>query len=257
MDNKEKNTFESLCEQASKEKWCWKVPCTTCANYDFRYGFLQLADGKNPNNSDWMTTSYIEKNKVYEFPYEYSNEVKQSVLHICLESNLSNINKSCRFPDWLGYLGVVISHIEPRYYENKDLFYELSKHWTKQLREIVPKSSVMHDLLGKDGCGLSFSILRGCERALNGEEEREKQKEHEDLVKKQNDYDKNIYQILIDTINEESYTDTARLDIYVKQKHIEMLDSTQYEKLCKVLNNVNEANSYMGKFKEKFLSGSL
>ena len=39
------NAFEVLCLWASQNRWCWKIPCTTCGNQKFRIGLLLIARG--------------------------------------------------------------------------------------------------------------------------------------------------------------------------------------------------------------------
>ncbi len=167
MPKEKTNAFDALCELASTESWCWKAPCSTCGNYDFRYAFLQLAEGRHPKDKNWLRTSFIEKHRIYKFPHGYPKEIKESVLHICLKSNLSTIHKNSKFPDWLGFLGVVFAHCG----SNSDLTYKLSKYWSVQLQDIVPKSSLAYHELNNHFY-LSNDILNACEKALNGNEDK-------------------------------------------------------------------------------------
>jgi len=250
------NAFNELCKLASKEKWCWKVPCSTCANYDFRYAFLQLAEEKIPNEATWLSTREIEQNKIYNFPHEYSKEVKQSVLKICLESNLSFISDNCLFPDWLGYLGVVMSHMKPRYNENKDSYNKLTRHWAIQLHDMIPQSSAIYkrleSIIANNKHGLNFLDLEACEKVLSGEEAEEIKKREE--VRK---YNESIaYESLIKIIDNPGLPYSSDVAIYAKQEHVDMLDDTQYEKLCKMYAHLSiNANTPWAKFKEKFLLG--
>jgi hypothetical protein len=233
------NAFDALCELASKESWCWKVPCSTCGNYDFRYAFLQLADGKHPSDPNWMDTAFIENHKIYAFPHEYTHKAEQAVLKTCLESSLMNIGNDCKFPDWLGYIGVVMSHMRPRYNENQDLYNALSKLWGQQMQEIIPKTSLIYARLEN---GLSFSCLSACERALNGEETKEQE------LQKRNNL---MYQRMLAIIEERDDYSDVRIDMYSKQSDVDMLDEDQQRILSEKLVKYDK-DTPLGRFKAKY-----
>ncbi len=235
------NAFNQLCELAFENKWCWKVPCTTCANYDFRYAFLQLADDKKPLDPNWMTTSCIEKENIYKFPHEYTNTVKKSVLKICLESNLKSINEHCTFTDWLGYLGVVLTHMEPRHNENRDLYDKVSIYWEKQLQDMIPKTS---NLYGKSDFDLNFYSLEAYERALNGEELISQIK-----MKKEN----LVYQCLLGIIKDRDDYSYVRIDMYGKQSDINLLSEEEQNILWKKLKKYDKKTPF-GRFREKYMN---
>ena len=48
MREAKRDTFLALCELASKEDWCWKIPCTTCGSGYFipRLIFFHLCRDK-------------------------------------------------------------------------------------------------------------------------------------------------------------------------------------------------------------------
>jgi hypothetical protein len=260
MDNKEKNAFESLCEQASKEKWCWNYPCSTCANMEFRYGFLELAKGKHPSDEDWiLNRDDIISRRVYKFPYnypfEFPLEVRESVLNICLESDLAVINELCSFPEWLGYLGLILVYMNS-WKEPSKLYGKVSSHWAKQLQKMIPESSTVYKSLGtiasNEEYGLDFSILNACERALNGKEA-EETKQREEIKK----YNESIaYDSLVEIVNNPGHPYSSDVAIYARQEDVDMLNDAQYEKLCQMYASLSiNANNPWAKFKEKFLNG--
>lgn len=103
------NQFESLCILASNENWCWNLYCTTCGHMHFKYAFLELSNGKSPEDSDWIThserTSFAKL--LGPIPRLYTDSQKENILKICLDADIHSIANRCRFPDWLGYMGLV------------------------------------------------------------------------------------------------------------------------------------------------------
>ena len=102
MGDRKLNAFEQLCELASKNNWCWRIGCTTCGAHSFREGFCYVGQGLIPD-----TTTWGEDRKKIHFERNFPKEVTNKLLSSVCEANLMNIHKSCRFPDWLGYLGLV------------------------------------------------------------------------------------------------------------------------------------------------------
>jgi len=157
------NSFESLCFLASNENWCWNLSCTTCGNMHFRYGFVELANLKLPGTKNWLVhTKTSTYKKIGDFPRTYSLKQKSTIQEICIEANLQNIAKQCTHPDWLGYLGLVLVHIN----SDTELFQKLSISWAQQLRLMVYKNSAIDIKLQEiaDGNGLlSINDLESCE----------------------------------------------------------------------------------------------
>ena len=102
MGNRRLNAFEQLCRVASKENWCWRIGCTTCGAQHFRAGFYYVGQGMIPDTATWK-----EDRKKIPFERNFPKEVTNKLLSSVCDANLMNIYKSCRFPDWLGYLGLV------------------------------------------------------------------------------------------------------------------------------------------------------
>jgi hypothetical protein len=161
------NAFEEVCKLASNENWCWKLGCTTCGCLHFRYSFQELARGKSPSDRNWLVysrrTNYAAT--LGDFPRQYSDEEKRQVLVICKNASLKRISEECRFPDWLGYLGLILERMN----SDLDEYREVSQTWTQQLADIVPTHSYAHDRLDaqlRAGQLLSLADLEMCEGAL-------------------------------------------------------------------------------------------
>jgi len=165
---KRKNEFEALCKLASQENWCWNLSCTTCGHENFRYSFQELATGKSPNGKDWLV--FNNNSRIFRqlgpLPFEFTNEQKEVVLNICLKANLSSIALNCRFSDWLGYLGLVLHHLNV----NSDTYKSLSSKWSMQLKDMVEPCSHIRSWLERISQGeddvLSLGDLEACESAM-------------------------------------------------------------------------------------------
>ena len=157
------NQFESLCKLASDETWCWNLGCTTCGHMHFRYAFLELTKGKSPTDSQWQIH---DRNTTYDhlgsLPRNYTEEQKEIIHKICCEADLGIIESSCKFPDWLGYLGLILEHT----YSGSKTYTELSSSWASQLIELVTSQSFIHARLQEivEGNGvLCIKDLEECE----------------------------------------------------------------------------------------------
>lgn len=133
------NAFEALCSLASKERWCWKIYCTTCGTMHLRYSLQEIAKGLSPEDSDWIIkksdTHY--KERLGALPKTYKPEFKEKILEACLDADISLIAQNCTFPDWLGYLGFVLEHMSSR----SSTYKAVSDKWASELQNIVPEGS--------------------------------------------------------------------------------------------------------------------
>lgn len=128
------NNFEELCKLASDENWCWNLFCTTCGHLHFKYAFSELAAGKSPIGQNWLIhrrhTSYM--NLIGALPRNYTEKQKEQLHCICYEANISAIAAYCKFPDWLGYLGLILVHMNSQ----SKSFISLSCTWASQLSDL-------------------------------------------------------------------------------------------------------------------------
>ena len=162
------NQFEELCKLASKENWCWNLVCTTCGHLHFKYSFLELASDKSPADSNWLVhwklTDY--QKTIGALPIIYMEEQKIKILGICKNASLSKIASMCKFPDWLGYLGLILVHMRTDSVEYRTL----SSIWASQLSSFMSTKSKIHnrlnDIVNKNGESLNINDLEQCECSL-------------------------------------------------------------------------------------------
>lgn len=161
------NAFEALCKLASDNNWCWNISCSTCGHGSFRYSFLELAKGKNPDDTDWIVSKERNlRSKLGSLPLHYSSRKKEAIHNICIEADIKSISKECKYPDWLGYLGLVLHHMA----DDSESFKRLSSNWAFQLQKMVNQetltSSILQDI-SEDKSLLTVNDLEFCERDIN------------------------------------------------------------------------------------------
>jgi len=115
MENK-RNSFTALCEYASKNNWCWNLFCNTCGHSTFKVAFSKLIQQQHPDdesfwfngesNSDLLKE--VESNR--DFWNKANTESQLKLAEIVAGARISEINEIAKFPDWLGYIGLVINH---------------------------------------------------------------------------------------------------------------------------------------------------
>ena len=174
--NGQQNAFEALCALASREGWCWKLSCITCAHMLFRYGFMELSKDKHPDSPEWIVS---KNNKDQLFGtlgaawgragrlHGPSKEDQIKLISILSRASILRISKQCRFPAWLGYLGLGLSHTELAESEVK----QLTTSWKPQLLNLITcNTDVMHLLkltvFDSDHSQLRWQDLERVEKAL-------------------------------------------------------------------------------------------
>jgi hypothetical protein len=80
-------------------------------------------------------TNYTER--LGKVPRNFTSNQIQKVVEICKNASLARIAKECKFPDWLGYLGLVLHHLGG----DSEADRQLSLSWAEQLKNIVPRHS--------------------------------------------------------------------------------------------------------------------
>ena len=158
------NNFEALCQLASDENWCWNLYCITCGHLHFKYAFHELARGKSPEDQDWIIhSSETQHHRFFGSQSgQYSDTQKDKFLNICFDADLHSIDKKCKFPDWLGYLGLVLVHM----FTNAQSYKSVSSKWASQLKELVPEHSQIYFRLSEIADSkrlLNIKDLEGCE----------------------------------------------------------------------------------------------
>ena len=142
----------------------------------FRYGFMELSKDKHPDSPEWIVST---NNKDQLFGtlgavwgrsgrlHGPSKEDQTKLISILSHASLARISKQCRFPAWLGYLGLGLSYTEPVETEVK----QLSASWKPQLLKLLPSNgNVMHllklALFDSDESQHSWQDLERVEKAL-------------------------------------------------------------------------------------------
>ena len=174
--NGHQNAFEALCALASQEGWCWKLNCIMCEHMVFRYGFMELSKDKHPDAADWIVRSdnkYRLHRKIDSVwgcsrqSDDPSKEDQIKLISILSRASILRISRQCRFPAWLGYLGLGLSYTELAESEVK----QLTASWKPQLLKLLPSDgNVMHllrlALFDSDESQLRWHDLERVEHAL-------------------------------------------------------------------------------------------
>lgn len=166
------NKFEALCRLASKEQWCWKLYCGTCGHTNFRYGFREIARGGVPEGEKWLVYTQVmegsdspQRRQLGQLPQSYSTDERDGILKICLEADILAIARDCRFPDWLGYLGLVLHHMKT----DTRIYGDVSAKWASQLKALVWEGSSifsrLEEIAAGDSVPLNIQDLEQVERA--------------------------------------------------------------------------------------------
>ena len=100
--NTNRNPFIALSEFASNNKWCWRIPCTTCGAIKFREGFRKIDMGLHPDTEEWNHTIKISN------PLDVPLSTQKTMCKYLSETSIKELDKASLFPDWLGHIGLVI-----------------------------------------------------------------------------------------------------------------------------------------------------
>jgi len=117
MKNKEKrNSFVALCKIASSNNWCWNIYCTTCGHGSFKVAFTKMIHGQQPDDKVFWPNGkenhalLKEIDQYNDFGNDSRTEDQIKLASIIAGAKISDIQAVARFPDWLGYIGLVIHH---------------------------------------------------------------------------------------------------------------------------------------------------
>ena len=149
--------------------------CTTCGHMLFRYGLREIAPGADPNSSSWLVTEsrpalrgglpLPELGPIPGFgPWPIDEQRRLTA--VAQGADLKIVAASAPFPDWLGYLGLVLHYTEQA--ELEDL--GLTRSWAPQLAQMVRHGSEAHGLLkvlsSDNGLPLTWRLLEKVERSV-------------------------------------------------------------------------------------------
>ena len=173
MEKTKRDAFLALCELASKEDWCWKIPCTTCGSMYFRMSFLELINGKHPDDADWSVRRANHHNIKIDVPRRYSTRQQAALAEIVSKAKISEITKRANFPDWLGYLGLVLCFCSEHEGANRTLTRSLIPQFLEFITPHDPSQQFLEAML-LEGRTLSWQGLERVERAFLANGYREK-----------------------------------------------------------------------------------
>ncbi|HPD74189.1 MAG TPA: hypothetical protein PLX95_02785 [bacterium] len=146
-----RNPFVALCDYASRSsQWCWQISCTTCGHVAFRIAFSKLVMNQHPDDRSFWTVGKEDVNTDgYEFYMKFKElerdfdvalttkpEKQIKLASIVAESSLRDIQEVTKFPNWLGYIGLVLYHCR-----TTGALEILTKSLLSQFLEILPKDS--------------------------------------------------------------------------------------------------------------------
>jgi len=115
-NKKERNAFIALCEYASKYNWCWKICCTTCGHSAFIVSLAKVARGQHPDNEEFWPYGKENHSPLKEladyndFQDRYNLGIQEKLAVVVAQAKLFDIQAISNFPDWLGYIGIVLYH---------------------------------------------------------------------------------------------------------------------------------------------------
>jgi len=118
--NIKRNPFIALCDYASQNNWCWKLFCTTCGHGSFKVAFTKIISGQNPDDASFWPNGkdnaalLKEVDQYRDFWSEASIANQHKLATIVADAKLSEIKSVAKYPDWLGYIGLVIHHCPSR-----------------------------------------------------------------------------------------------------------------------------------------------
>lgn len=117
---KTRNPFTALCEVASQNNWCWNINCTTCGHSAFKVSFSKIIKGQHPDKDLFWPygkenhSPLKEMDDCRDFFRNTSIKNQMDLASIVAEVKLSDIQEVAKFPDWLGYIGLVMHHCSSR-----------------------------------------------------------------------------------------------------------------------------------------------
>ncbi len=126
----------------------------------FRYAFVELATGRSPVDPDWQIHAQnTDFRSLGESPSRFNTEQIQAIQKVCVDADLLAIAENCRFPDWLGYLGLILNHTSG---SGSD-YQQLSVKWSAQLVKMVISGTPIYQKLSNIANGLGELVITDLE----------------------------------------------------------------------------------------------
>ena len=98
-----------LARRANAQQACWNIFCTTCGAAQLRGGILLMARGDPIGQTPWPDSGR---------PYDSSPltpDEADCLASVCVSAPLKQVARVASFPDWLGYLGMILCEFERSY----------------------------------------------------------------------------------------------------------------------------------------------
>lgn len=115
------NSFQEICEVATKEQWCWNLFCGTCGHVHFVHSLLLLIDKEIPERQ-WTS-------KKQNILNSNSKKIQEKVKDISIDYFANNFTS----PRFLGYLGIGLHYSQSVENDNRIL----TEKWIPQLIKII------------------------------------------------------------------------------------------------------------------------
>ena len=119
MKNK-RNPFIAVSEIASKNRWCWKLTCTTCGATELRSSLQKIAQGFHPDDMEWKS-NWLIKDFARNYRRTFPEDIQRKLNDIISDVDIKELNSVASFPDWLGYLGIVIDSCPDKFLFKKSI----------------------------------------------------------------------------------------------------------------------------------------
>jgi hypothetical protein len=140
----------------------------------FRYGLRELARGVDPTSPSWLVTdrspvlrrgSHLPALGPIPGFGSWPLDEQRGLVAAAHGAELARVAEEAAFPDWLGYLGLVLHYTADA--ELEDL--TLTRAWSPQLARMVRQGSevygLLNDLPGKTSQPLTLLLLEAVEFA--------------------------------------------------------------------------------------------
>ena len=138
----ERDPFLALCDLASRENWCWNIRCTTCGHMYFRFSFKELIARKHPDTDTWIVRqgNHHALNTIGPMPSlgGWPIDEQRALSQILIQADARMIHQTCRFPDWLGYLGLALAYTEDAEWKDRTITPVI----LPQLLSLVPEDAL-------------------------------------------------------------------------------------------------------------------
>lgn len=171
-----RNAFVALCGLAARERWCWKLVCTTCGHLHFRYALREIARGVHPDSHAWKVTkehpalrrgSPAKELGPIPPPGPWPEDEGRALLAIVVGASLSDLAEQGPFPDWLGYLGLALHYSEIAECQSR----ALTAAWVPQLLTILPHEACarprLQGILANSSKTVTWRDLEAVEKDLD------------------------------------------------------------------------------------------